>query len=776
MILYTKSPMSRPFDFGFHAKTIARQVLALLWRHWAVVLIMVAFIALGIYYSVTTPIFETPDEPWHYRYVKQLADGKGLPPLLVSTDPWEQGEAHQPPFYYALGALLTGGIDTGPAEEIYQRNTYAALGLPHSPGSKNAVLHFDGEGHPYRGVALAVHVLRWFSILCSALTVLLTYCLALEITPRRRTIAIGAAALVAFNPQFLFISAGANNDLLVTLFTTLTLYLSVRVCNGKARPYRTPFLLGISVGLGALTKLSGLTSGLLVLAAYLLGIRSRRGWRPWEDLARPVFIAVAVAVALSGWWYARNAILYHDALGMGVLKASSGIRSGPLPLKDVLRVLLESVISYWGVFGWMNVVADEMYYTLARILSILGVFGLLLALVKSYWNRKSLRQYRWRTVVIVLLWVSAMIVSLLSWTQLITGPQGRLLFPAISGIAFLLVVGLMAWFPARYAAAPAFGMSALLLGVSLIAPSRYITPAYARPTRIPLEEVSLNIQDLNIRFGEDLFLLGYELREDSVRAGGDLHLRLHWLALKRMSQNYAFYVHVFGRGGTRIGGADTYPAKGNYPTRIWVPGEVVSDDYTLTIARDAEAPTAAVIRVGVYTPPGVDNLPVFDAQGRDLDPSPGIARVRIVPLRATHYQPQQELNVNFDHKAMLLGYDLSPQVPSAGETWEVTLYWEPLAPIAKDYTVFVHLMGESGEKITQFDGQPLEGDYPTHLWQTGESIKDTHLLALPADLPTGEYHLDIGLYLLGSGERLFLVDVSPSANLVTLGPVHIKGR
>jgi len=235
-------------------------------------------------------------------------------------------------------------------------------------------------------------------------------------------------------------------------------------------------------------------------------------------------------------------------------------------------------------------------------------------------------------------------------------------------------------------------------------------------------------------------------------------------------------VHVFGRGGTRIGGADTYPAKGNYPTRIWVPGEVVADDYTLSIARDAEAPTAAIIRVGVYTPPGVDNLPVFDAQGRDLDPSPGIARVRIVPLRAVHYQPQQELNINFDHKAMLLGYDLSPQVPSAGETWEVTLYWKPLAPITKDYTVFIHLMSESGEKITQFDGQPLEGDYPTHLWQTGESVKDTHLLALPADLPTGEYYLDIGLYLLGSGERLFLTDVTPSANLFTLGPVHIKGR
>ena len=768
--------MSRFSDLKPHIGNMAIRALALWRRHWAIVPVMAAFVALGILYSVTTPIFETPDEPWHYRYVKRLADGQGLPPLAISEDPWEQGEAHQPPLYYALGAMLTGGINTDPADAIYERNPYAALGLPHSPGNKNVVLHFDDEGYPYRGVALAVHILRWFSVLCSALTVLLTYCLVLEVVPRRRVIAVGAAALVAFNPQFLFISAGANNDSLVTLLTTLTLYLSMRVCNGKVRPYRTPILLGISVGLGALTKLSGLTSGLLVLVAYLFYLQSRHPRRPWEDLVRPVLVTLAVALAISGWWYARNAILYQDTLGMRALKAAFGIRSGTLPLMDVMRILFESIISYWGVFGWMNILADEVYYILARTLSLLGAFGLVLALVQIRWRRRTLKQYRWRPIFIVLAWVLVMIASLVSWTQLITGPQGRLLFPAISGIAFLLIVGLMAWFPGRYVPVLVFSLSVVLFGVSLIAPSRYIAPAYARPTRMTLEQVSPNIQDLNVRFGEDLFLLGYELHEDSVRAGGDLHIRLHWLALKRIPRNYAFYVHAFGRGGTRIGGVDTYPGKGNYPTRLWLPGEVVADDYVLSIAQDAEAPTAAVIRVGVYNPPSVDNLPVFDAQGRAISPSPEIARVRIVPVKAAYYQPQQELNINLDHKAMLIGYDFAPQVPSAGEPWEVTLYWKCLAPMPKDYTVFVHLMSESDEMIAPFDGQPLEGDYPTHLWQMGETIKDTHRLLLPADLPAGEYHLNIGLYLLEGGERLFVVDATPPKNSIALGPVHIKGR
>lgn len=747
------------------------------WRHHGVVLpIVVAFVALGIFYSVTTPLFETPDEPWHYRYVKRLADGQGLPPLAVSTDPWEQGEAHQPPLYYALGALLTIGIDTGSAETIYERNPYAASGLPHFPGNKNVVLHFDDEGFPYQGVSLAVHILRWFSVFCSALTVLLTYCLVLEIVPERRAIAVASTTFVAFNPQFLFISAGANNDSLVTLLTTLTLYLSARASNGKMHPYRTPILLGITIGLGALTKLSGLASGLLALVAYLLYFQSQRPRKLWENLLRPLLLTGVIALALSGWWYARNTILYQDTFGMRALRAAFGVRSGALPLKDVVRILLESIVSYWGVFGWMNVLADETYYILVRAASLLGVLGLILALAQIRWRHGSLKDYRLRPIALIVLWVAVMIASLLSWTQLITGPQGRLLFPAISGISFLLVVGLMPWFPARYRLVPVFGLSAILFGVSFIAPSRYIAPAYARPPRMTLEQVPSTIQDLNIRFGEELFLLGYELRENSVQVGGDLHIKLYWLALKRTPHNYAFYVHAFGRGGTRIGGVDTYPGRGNYPTRLWVPGEVVADEYVLNIASDAEAPTGAVIRVGVYKPPSVDNLPAFDAQGRAISPSPDIARVRITPLKAVHHQPQNVLNINLEHKVMLIGYDATPQVPLAGEAWEVTLYWKPLAPLAQDYTVFVHLVNEAGETIAYFDKQPLAGDYPTRLWQVGESIKDVHRLLLPADLPTGKYHLNIGLYLLESGERLFVVDATPPLNFVTLGPVYIKGR
>ena len=62
-------------------------------------------------------------------------------------------------------------------------------------------------------------------------TVLLTYLIALEIFPQDRYLAIGAAAINAFVPQFLFISGAVNNDNLVTLLCSLALLMMVKIAN-----------------------------------------------------------------------------------------------------------------------------------------------------------------------------------------------------------------------------------------------------------------------------------------------------------------------------------------------------------------------------------------------------------------------------------------------------------------------------------------------------------------------------------------------------------------
>jgi hypothetical protein len=128
--------------------------------------------------------------------------------------------------------------------------------------------------------------------------------------------------------------------------------MSLTVCNGGAFLYRTPITLGITIGLAALTHWSGLVAGVLIPSAYALRFLSNGSRRFWADLVRPVLIASAGMMLISGWWYMRNLLLYHDLLGIGAMLAS---RSHSLSLMNTIRALIAAVKSYWGVFGWMNV-------------------------------------------------------------------------------------------------------------------------------------------------------------------------------------------------------------------------------------------------------------------------------------------------------------------------------------------------------------------------------------------------------------------------------------
>jgi len=746
-------------------------------QYWPLLLILPIFIALGVLYSVVTPVFEVLDEPMHFGYAKRLADGQGLPSSTPTAAGWEQGQAHQPPLYYALGALLIAPIETGPTDTLYQSNPFSASGMPHAPSNKNAVLHHPDEAFPYQGVSLAVHLLRWFSLLCSAGTVLFAYLVALQVAPRRRDIATGTAALTAFNPQFLFISSGVSSDALLILFSTITLYLALKIANGWDRPRRSPILLGLFVGLAAITKLSGLTTIALIVGAYLLRARQTESRKLSRenvlDVLRPIGIALGVAVLVAGWWYVRNIVLYRDPLGMSVWLSVIATPTAAPSLGAAVRRLAESVVSYWGVFGWMNVLADEIFYMWVRVFSLVGIVGMLLLAARTYWQRKTFHDQRWRAFSLLAVWSLVTALWLVGWTLVVAGPQGRLLFPAIAAISFFLFAGLTGWMLRRMGSVLAWLMAAIFVGVSVLVPYRYIAPTYAQPQRIHLDQVPADLQPLDIYFGDKLFLLGYQIPDDNVEPGEVLGVQLYWLALKRMRNDYTFSVQVFGRNDARIGGIDTYPGSGNYPTSLWVPGEVVVETYSIPIGPEVQAPTAGIVRVGVYDSISQVNLVTMDAQERALAFHPEIARVRISPDAQVIYQPREQVSINLGDQVLLTGYDLPTDQLAPGEDLPITLYWKPISWMVNDYTVFLHLLDDDGNIVAQVDEQPVAGNYPTHLWVAEETVQDAHSLPLPSYLPDGDYYLHIGLYWLETGERLPLVDSESPTDYVRIGPVYV---
>ena len=96
----------------------------------------------------------------------------------------------------------------------------------------------------------------------------------------------------------------------------------------------------------------------------------------------------------------------------------------------------------------------------------------------------------------------------------------------------------------------------------------------------------------------------------------------------------------------------------------------------------------------------------------------------------------------------------------ANDILRLNVTWQPLQAFTEDWKVFVHLVDSKGHMLAQFDGQPLEGVYPTSQWIPGEFIEDSYPLLIPADAPPGPYQVFIGLYNEATGARLPVPDDS----------------
>src|SRR5512139_2035057 len=89
---------------------------------YSLLIIIAAFVVLALVYSLAVPLFEGPDEIWHYAFADHLANGGGLP-VFDATQPatFLRNGAH-PPLYYALIALLIAPIDRSDFPAEYRFN------------------------------------------------------------------------------------------------------------------------------------------------------------------------------------------------------------------------------------------------------------------------------------------------------------------------------------------------------------------------------------------------------------------------------------------------------------------------------------------------------------------------------------------------------------------------------------------------------------------------------------------------------------------------------
>lgn len=146
-----------------------------------------------------------------------------------------------------------------------------------------------------------------------------------------------------------------------------------------------------------------------------------------------------------------------------------------------------------------------------------------------------------------------------------------------------------------------------------------------------------------------------------------------------------------------------------------------------------------------------------------------VAGPRLLPLPAPRdAEIMHPANLVLGSVVRWRGHDLEPAQPRAGEVLELGLYWQPVERIDRDWTTFVHLLDEQGNRLAQIDRVPGNEIYPPTLWEPGQLIVDQYELSLPDDLPAGRYRIEFGWY--GPEGRLEWAD---GANVRTLTELNI---
>jgi hypothetical protein len=247
-----------------------------------------------------------------------------------------------------------------------------------------------------------------------------------------------------------------------------------------------------------------------------------------------------------------------------------------------------------------------------------------------------------------------------------------------------------------------------------------------------------------------------------------LLLTLFWSVGAQPQADDSVWVLVTDATGQVRGVGPFLPTNAWHPTSIWLPGQAWRGQTTFRVPVESQ-PGPARLSVQLISPDGSSAGPPAELTTLQVLPT---QRVFVAP------QPQAPRQANFEDRIALVGADLAPSPVSPGGVVRVTLYWQALAEMDVPYTVFVHLLSLDGQVVAGHDGEPVLGARPTSGWVPGEYVTDPHDLAIPADLPLGDYIVEVGLYDAGvSGlPRLAILgdEGQPQADRVIFGPVQVR--
>ncbi len=233
-------------------------------------------------------------------------------------------------------------------------------------------------------------------------------------------------------------------------------------------------------------------------------------------------------------------------------------------------------------------------------------------------------------------------------------------------------------------------------------------------------------------FGPTLALSTGEVAKTQVEQGEDLVLSVKWTATARPNTDYQCRIALLDTSDHAVV-SDTLPLAADYPSSQWPQDALVAVRYRLRVP---PALTPGQYRVAL--------APLESSSGVETDAYILPALVQVVQGTRNFAIPEMQTQVgaDFGGQVRLLGYDLQ----GTGKELHLTLHWQSLTTMDRDYKVFLHLFDPQTETIVAQEDLLVGGEsHPTSRWVQGEVASDPVALGLEG-VADGVYRLALGIY------------------------------
>jgi 4-amino-4-deoxy-L-arabinose transferase-like glycosyltransferase len=745
--------------------------MAVRFRHFlALSILLTAFVVLAMGYSVLIPPGEGVDELPHFDYVRYVKEHRSLPVQPLSyNESVEVWMGHHPPLYYTLAGLAISWTDTSDFTQVFRPNPHFVWQENVGSNGWNVMLHFGQDEFPWRGSVLALHVVRLMTVGLGAVALYAIYRVTQLLLPDHPWAPLGATALAGFNPSFIFMASTIHHDTLQAAIFALSTWWALRFLKGPERWYET-WLGGILLGAAWLTKLSGLSLVPVVGLVLVLKAWRSRNWRKLIPQALCIFVS---ATLVAGWWFIRNQRLYGDLLGwqMFLNLHRHMARSAPYTLSEFSAFLQQIGRTFWGAFGYMHITFPRITKCLWWLTSLAGI-GLVVGLLRG----RLVPRAHWAEWLIALMVPILLFASFVRFSIATIGAgHGRYLFPAGASIGALLIAGLNGFTAWRHQRAISIAMTIGMIVYAVWLPVKLVLPKYSTPKTTTVDQLT-EITPVGAVLAGTLELIGYQSNADLVMPGQWIHVNLYWRAIGSSDERLDPQVHLqaVDDQGNVIASSTSWPVP-SLPPAVWESVAVYVTHMYLGIPVQ-ELTGQIHLRVGASLKGNDGYVLSQDAAGNSchLVPIGDILAIGSVTEVSPDVVPNPRSEV-FASTLALLGFELPSDPIPRGSAGSVSLYWQVLEQPDADYTVFIHVLNDQGELVTQFDRPPGGGTTPTSTWEVGQTLRDTYPLPIPPDVPADTYTVRIGMYTWPSLERLPVMrNGRPVGDGVELGSIEIQ--